>query len=206
MALGNPTEIFWTAWLLLGGSFCGIGVLSLFSKDGQKTPFETLQSNYDSLLHRNREMRLAEQKMHTILRTTTEGFLILDTTSKVIADTNPAFCNLLGYQRSEIINRCPVEIIQPNGQHKCKHQSPCKLRDNFMQSVTTNTSYETVIKTKDDKTLHVRPSFTYKDGSAETPPLCFAFLSDLTARKNTKTSFTARHTTTPSPDCPTVSS
>jgi diguanylate cyclase (GGDEF)-like protein/PAS domain S-box-containing protein len=58
------------------------------------------------------ERRLAEEKMrlaHTVLETTTEGIIVTDANT-IIMDVNPAFCQITGYQREDVLGKTPAVL------------------------------------------------------------------------------------------------
>jgi diguanylate cyclase (GGDEF)-like protein/PAS domain S-box-containing protein len=70
------------------------------------------------------ERRLAEEKMrlaHTVLETTTEGIIVTDAKA-IIVDVNPAFTQITGYLREEVLGRTPA-LLNSGRQDKHFYQA-----------------------------------------------------------------------------------
>ena len=55
------------------------------------------------------KLRRSEEKHRRIVETAGEGFLMMDDHLKIL-DVNDAYCNMLGYSRSEIIGKTPMDL------------------------------------------------------------------------------------------------
>ena len=56
------------------------------------------------------EIQRREEKYRRIVETTAEGFLLMDE-DFVITDVNDAYCRMIGYSRSEIIGKTPLDYV-----------------------------------------------------------------------------------------------
>ena len=56
------------------------------------------------------EIQRREEKYRRIVETTAEGFLLMDG-DFVITDVNDAYCRMIGYSRSEIIGKTPLDYV-----------------------------------------------------------------------------------------------
>jgi PAS domain S-box-containing protein len=56
------------------------------------------------------EIQRREEKYRRIVETTAEGFLLMDR-DFVITDVNDAYCRMIGYSRSEIIGKTPLDYV-----------------------------------------------------------------------------------------------
>jgi len=109
-----------------------------------------------------------------IINTTTEGFWLLDSELKII-DVNYSLCTMLGYTKTEILGREPLEFISSQDLDLCKSQADriCDISSRI---------YEISYRRKDGKLLHTLTNATTmydKDGEMKT----FAFMTDISNQK-----------------------
>lgn len=57
-----------------------------------------------------RQLQRREERYRRIVETTSEGFLLMDS-DFVITDVNGAYCRMIGYSRSEIIGKTPLDHV-----------------------------------------------------------------------------------------------
>ncbi|MGB8424925.1 MAG: SpoIIE family protein phosphatase [Desulfobacterales bacterium] len=57
-----------------------------------------------------RQIQRREERYRRIVETTSEGFLLMDK-DFVITDVNDAYCRMIGYSRSEIIGKTPLDYV-----------------------------------------------------------------------------------------------
>jgi len=181
-----PTDLAaqpWTVWLTLGGGLVATAAFLATGGNGRSTGTDQRQitAERDSLLQENREMRLTEQRLRSILDATTEGFVMMNMASKTISEVNPAFCSMLGFSRSELINRCPAAALGVDGFHVCAKTQDCKRRDLFFATISHKTEWR--LKTKQGSTIHAQLNATTVHDEFGVPNLCFAFISDMSDRK-----------------------
>ena len=118
-------------------------------------------------------LRDSHEVLRSILETTKDGFLRLDMNGHVI-DANPAYCQLSGYTREELLGR---------------HLSALEARESLAETTERiqrlkerdSEQFETVHRRKDGSDWHVELSSTYRRSGA-TGEL-FAFVRDISERK-----------------------
>lgn len=182
-----PTDLVsqpWTIWMALGGGFVATAAfisLGGANRSAVGNDQRQITAERDSLLQSNREMQLTEQRLRSILDATTEGFVMMDMTTKTISEVNPAFCSMMGFPREELIHRCPAAILGVDGFHICSKQPNCKRRDVFFAAVSHKAEWR--LKTKQGATVHAQLSATTINDKQGDPSLCFAFISDVSERK-----------------------
>ncbi len=81
-------------------------------------------------LRAEQEVRRSEEKYRRIIETTGEGFLMIDR-NFIITDVNQAFCDMVGYQRDEIIGRHAADFAAEDfRQFLLANQMRLAARDN----------------------------------------------------------------------------
>ena len=118
------------------------------------------------------ERKRAEERYRTILRTTIDGFWIVDMEGHFL-DVNDAYCRLIGYDRDELLTmRIPdVEAVE----------SPEETTHRIQKIMEGGGDrFETRHRCKDGSTIDVEVSVNYmEDGGRQ----MFVFLRDITERK-----------------------
>jgi PAS domain S-box-containing protein len=79
-----------------------------------RTIFQIFAARASAELQRLRteaERRETEEKYRRIIRTTDEGFLLMNR-EFVVTDVNPAFCRMVGAGREEILGRTPLRFVE----------------------------------------------------------------------------------------------
>ena len=118
------------------------------------------------------ERKRAEERYRTILRTTMDGFWIVDMEGHFL-DVNDAYCRLIGYDRDELLTmRIPdVEAVE----------SPEETTHRIQKIMEGGGDrFETRHRCKDGSTIDVEVSVNYmEDGGRQ----MFVFLRDITERK-----------------------
>ncbi len=117
----------------------------------------------------------AEEEYKTILRTTMDGFWIVDMEGRFL-DVNDAYCHLIGYSRDELLAmRIPdVETVE----------TPEETAQRIQQIMETGGDrFETRHRCKDGRIIDIEVSVNYleTDGGR-----MFVFLRDITERKRTE--------------------
>lgn len=170
-------------WFTLGGGFVASAAFLALGGSSRTTEAErqSLSAERNPMLQLNREKLLSEQRLRSILDATTEGFVMMDMSSKTISEVNPAFCSMMGFSRSELINRCPAAILGVDGFHICAKKNDCKRRDLFFAAISHKSEWR--LKTKQGATVHAQMNATTIHDEYGTPDLCFAFISDMSERK-----------------------
>jgi len=79
-----------------------------------RTIFQIFAARASAELQRLRaeaQRRETEEKYRRIIRTTDEGFLLMNR-EFVVTDVNPAFCRMVGANREEILGRTPLRFVE----------------------------------------------------------------------------------------------
>ena len=125
-----------------------------------------------SVIRDTTERKRAEERYRTILRTTMDGFWIVDMEGHFL-DVNDAYCRLIGYDRDELLTmRIPdVEAVE----------SPEETTHRIQKIMEGGGDrFETRHRCKDGSTIDVEVSVNYmEDGGRQ----MFVFLRDITERK-----------------------
>jgi PAS domain S-box-containing protein len=100
-----------------------------------------------------RALKESEEKYRKIIETTSKGFMLIDKTGKLI-DVNPAYCDLSGYTKDELLNMCisDVEVVEKPEEIKLhienviqkgheRFESIHKRKNGTFYPVEVNTSY-----------------------------------------------------------------
>jgi PAS domain S-box-containing protein len=90
---------------------------------------------------------LSDRNYKEILNTITDGFAIVDIDSKII-EINPAYCEMYGYERDELIGFPITRLIDPDFRH---------VFDEFLDQIIETGRFvgESVDIRKDGSTIHV---------------------------------------------------
>lgn len=118
-------------------------------------------------------LRDSHDVLRSILETTKDGFLRLDTHGHLI-DANPAYCQLSGYTREELLglHMSNLEAAESAAEVSERIQ---RLKD------TTSEQFETMHRRKDGSIWYVEVSTTYR--SNDLAGEFFAFVRDISERK-----------------------
>jgi len=118
------------------------------------------------------ELKKAEGKYKTTLRTAFDGFYILDLQGRFL-DMNDAYCRLTGYNREELLTMSLVDIEVK--------ETPKEIKKHIKKVVEKGEDhFETCIKCKDGRIIDVEVNCNYvniDEGKF------FVFLRDITERK-----------------------
>ncbi|MCX6158150.1 MAG: PAS domain-containing sensor histidine kinase [Ignavibacteriae bacterium] len=117
-----------------------------------------------------------ERRYRMIFEGTPHGILIAEVESAKFRYANQSICNMLGYDKSEILNLGLTDIHPPDSIEKViNHFSS-------MASGTSKSAYEIPFVKKDGSVIFADiASYNLKHGKTE---LVAAFITDITARKN----------------------
>lgn len=121
-------------------------------------------------------LRESEERYHTIIDTTGEGYWLVELNTLKIIEVNEALCRMLGYSREEIIGRQPFELADEENSRIFAYQAS-KIRQ------TRQRSYEVVLQHKDGHDVIVQINATNMPHGEEEPNQAFAFITDITERK-----------------------
>ena len=112
-----------------------------------------------------------------IINTTAEGFWLLDS-NLLITDVNYSLCSMLGYTKTEMIGKEPLDFIDSKDRDICESQAD--LIDDVSSRI-----YEINFRTKSGDLLHTLTNATTiydQNGLKRT----FAFMTDISSQKKTE--------------------
>ena len=116
---------------------------------------------------------LSDQNYKDILNSITDGFAIVDIDSKII-EINPAYCEMYGYERDELIGFPITSLIQPDSRH---------VFDEFLAQIIDTGRFvgNSVDVRKDGSTIYVeaRGRLIHIDGK----DYLLAIIRDMTEQK-----------------------
>lgn len=119
------------------------------------------------------ELRASEQKCTSVIRTSLDGFWIVDTKGCIL-EVNEAYCRMTGYAREELLNKCIPDIDT--------EETPDKISQQIQKVIKTGYArFESRHKCKDGKVIDVEISANYTEVRGE--GLFFTFIRDITQRK-----------------------
>ena len=124
-------------------------------------------------------LRESEEKYRNLIVTTSEGFWLIDSGQKTI-DVNQSLCNMLGYSRSEMIDKTPFDFVNDENLKVLKEQAS-------RITTTLHRTYEIILKKKNGinlPTIFNATSLIDKNGK---PCGSFVLLTDITERKLAET-------------------
>jgi len=129
-------------------------------------------------LKRKKKLRESEEKYRSILETTSEGYWLLNSENRIL-EVNKSFCNILGYNRDEMLGKTPFEFAD-DGNQKIFMEQISKI------STTTHQGYEIALKKNNGQDLQTYfNTTTIRDKSGEVQG-SFAFITDITEYKRTQ--------------------
>ena len=118
------------------------------------------------------ETKRAEDEIRTILRTTMDGFYLVDKAGRFL-DTNEAYCRMIGYSREELLKMAIKDIEAIDNDEVIK-----KRIQQIMDA--GHVRFETKHRCKDGKVIIIEASVTaLKDGEGK----LVVFMRDITERK-----------------------
>jgi PAS domain S-box-containing protein len=118
------------------------------------------------------ERKNAEEQIKTILRTTIDGFYLVDTDGRIL-DTNDAYCSMIGYSREELIKMKVKDIEAVDTEEVIKKRIQRILETGYAR-------FETKHLRKDGSVIAVEASVNYL---IDEKPLLFCFMRDISGRK-----------------------
>ena len=136
---GGPHTLFadavlWSGLIVIGLAFGLIALLSL-----QNTRVSRL------VAERSAELRESEKRVSTILETSAEGFLFVDSTT-VVRDVNETMCEILGRPREDVIGQTVFDFVDEENAEILREQ--IAIRDQGQKS-----AYEITISRPDGSTV-----------------------------------------------------
>jgi len=124
-------------------------------------------------------LKESEEKYRNLITTTSEGFWLLDSNRKTI-DVNQSLCNMLGYSRSEMIDKTPFDFVSDENLKVLKEQA-------LRITTTLHRTYEITLKKKNG--IHLPTIFNATSLIDKKGKHCgsFVLLTDITERKLAET-------------------
>jgi len=129
------------------------------------------------------ERKRAEAEYKTIVSTTMDGFWILDLQGNFL-DVNDAYCNLIGYNRSELLKMCISNVEATETPEDTARHIKLIMERGWDK-------FETRHKRKDGTIVDVEVSVNYLDVGGGR---FFVFLRDITERKRAEEALRKRRT------------
>jgi diguanylate cyclase (GGDEF)-like protein/PAS domain S-box-containing protein len=123
-----------------------------------------------------RALRESEERYHTIIDTTGEGYWLIELASFRIIEVNDALCRMLGYRREEMIGRQPFEFADDENSRVFAYQAT-QIRSSRQRS------YEIVLQHKDGHDVFVRINATNMPNGEDESGQAFAFITDISESK-----------------------
>lgn len=168
----------WTVWLL-AGSAALLALLTIgYLLCSQRIRKRTTQLEQEAINHQNTSLALQtrEEQLRTIIATTGEGYLLLDPQLTTVLDVNIAFCQMLGYQRDDVIGAPPVRFITADN-WEIYHQQVALF------GASTHYSYEMELLHHDGHIVTVHCNTTKLPDEHGLGGKIFAFITDISDRK-----------------------
>ena len=120
-------------------------------------------------------LRKSEEKYRTLLKTTSEGFWLLNPERKTV-EVNEALCKMLGYTQTEMCGKSPFDFVDDENR-KIFIEQTSKIY------TTGHRSYEITLRTKKGNPLHTHfNATTLKDELGQIQG-SFALITDITKNK-----------------------
>ena len=121
------------------------------------------------------KLRKSEEKFRRIVETAGEGFLLMDQHHAII-DVNEAYCQMLGYQREEILGKTPTDLAAPEDRQFMQLNKEKILSSEYRK-------FEGTMLAKDGRSIPVLiHSNTLRDDQGEVIGN-MAFVTDMTEHK-----------------------
>ena len=117
----------------------------------------------------------SEEKYRNLIVTTSEGFWLLDSAQKTV-DVNQSLCDMLGYSRSEMIDKTPFDFVNDENLKVLKEQAS-------RITTTLHRIYEIILKKKNGINLPTIFNATSLIDKKRKPCGSFVLVTDITERK-----------------------
>ncbi|MBI2910029.1 MAG: PAS domain S-box protein [Chloroflexi bacterium] len=120
------------------------------------------------------ERRQMEEKYTTVLRTSLDGFWIVDTKGR-LREVNEAYCRMTGYSRDELLAMTVADVEAS--------ESPEEVREHIRKVMESGWDrFETRHWRKDGRLINIEISVGFLSGGSEAEGRFFVFLHDITER------------------------
>ncbi|MBF0273976.1 MAG: PAS domain S-box protein, partial [Nitrospinae bacterium] len=122
-----------------------------------------------------RRIKESEEKFKSIIETTEEGFLLINS-SYIILDVNETFCNIVGIEKSELLNNSLIDVMG--------NELETIFQPLFNgEKLPFRKQQEVMLTARNGKTLYTVFNITVLTRIKNIPEQLFAFISDITERK-----------------------
>jgi PAS domain S-box-containing protein len=121
------------------------------------------------------ERKRAENQINTILRTTIDGYYLVDIEGRIL-DTNDSYCAMIGYSREELLKMKVKDIEAVDTEEVIKKRIQQILETGYAR-------FETKHLRKDGRVISVEASVNYL---ADEQPKFFCFMRDISSRREEK--------------------
>lgn len=123
----------------------------------------------------NKALKESEEKYRELIDTTSEGFWLLNTELRTV-DVNKSLCNMLGYNKEEIVGKSPLDFVDDENKIVFKNQTS-------RITSTLHRNYDIFFTRKNGTKFPAYLSATSIVGEDGNTTGSFAFVSDFTERK-----------------------
>jgi len=124
-------------------------------------------------------LKESEEKYRNLIVTTSEGFWLFDSDQKTV-DVNQSLCDMLGYSRSEMIDKTPFDFVNDENLKVLKEQAS-------RITTTLHRIYEIILKKKNGINLPTIFNATSLIDKKGKPCGSFVLVTDITERKLAET-------------------
>ncbi|PIQ29356.1 MAG: hypothetical protein COW63_13570, partial [Bacteroidetes bacterium CG18_big_fil_WC_8_21_14_2_50_41_14] len=119
------------------------------------------------------ERKRAQFEYQTMIKTSKDGFWIVDAITGKLIDVNQAYCKMIGFSREELLQMTIRDVEAVESQEETRQHIELIIEKGF-------DSFETKHKTKSGKIIDIEASATYISSGT---PQFFVFLKDISERK-----------------------
>jgi diguanylate cyclase (GGDEF)-like protein/PAS domain S-box-containing protein len=123
----------------------------------------------------------SEKKYRTIINLTSEGYWLIEPATKTILEVNESLCQMLNYTQQDIIGKTLFDFVHQDYWETLKAQTTCI-------EGTDHYNAEIVLESKDGMNIVTNFNATMICNNQGQAISAFAFMTDITARKQTETS------------------
>ena len=149
-----------------------VNLSPVFDSDGKVSSLAILTQDITERKHSEQKFNESEEKLRKIIETTSEGYWLMNEKGE-FKDVNPAFCELIGYDRNELLflSVSDLEVIESRA------ETELHIQKVFRQG---NDRFETVLRHKDGMLIHVEINVSRFGISGNQ---FFVFVHDISERK-----------------------
>lgn len=176
--LGRDEMPRWLWWLLwCGGALMAISVPTVLILRCQVRN-RTLRLEHEQLqrVQAQQALKTSEDKLRSIISTTGEGFWMIDPDTRQTIDVNDALCRMLGYSRTEMLGKTPLDFADEANQAVFRHQGGDAKTSSYR-------SYEVSLLRRDGSELATQFNASTLWDATTSTAISFAFVTDISDRK-----------------------